>query len=216
MRKTIRYTCFLLLLTAVACREEKSTERPYDPTGNMDYQPVKKGASWQYVSAQSSDTLSMQATGEQTTRDGISYFAFTMSTADSSWTGYMGKSGVDYYLLNSFFPPDFISGPLLYLKDGSPADSSWTQRLSYKGIGGTAQFVILDREISLQVGSQTFPQVVHVQMNLAPDYLPPGFPAETTLTADYYIARDVGIVYMVIRAGGVKVEETRLVDYEIP
>lgn len=216
--RTVLVACMAFLL--FSCSKDKSVEKPVNhPSDSTSYQPVSSGSSWHYkdgINLNGGYTLT--ATGKDTTINGISFYIFENKpdTSDMTAETYFGQNRNNYYALG--FMTQLGNNAMLYLKDTSKVNTTWTQNIpiSLQGISLSAEmdFQLLQVSGTRVVNSKTYQNVAHVGLQVkVPN--PLGGSAISYLTGDLYFARGVGIIEMTIQQGGSAVTDISLDTYTI-
>ena len=191
------FFAFLALFFAViSCKKSETTT----PAVVYKYMSSTSGSTWQYSMTNNLTATTTNYTRTSTTRDstinGRAYHVFTNSSTGGS--EYYFTTGNDYYnfrtlglnLGNATFEDN-------YLKDNSPAGTSWAQSLSLIVPGVpfpvpiTVTYTIAEKGINRTVNSIAYTDVIHISGTITSSLIPA---ANLTTDINNYYARKVGMI----------------------
>ena len=176
----MRFSLLMGMLMAgfslVSCK--KSDSNPPPPS---TYLTISPGSTWQYrqtnVSSSTSTDYTLTATNRDTAIGTRNYRVFTNSLGGNN--SYFAQNGSDYYTFRS------LGGNLgasaienLYLKDNSPAGTTWTENISLNVPGApfpipvTITYKIEEKGINRTVNGTNYTDVIRVKTTLSSSVIP--------------------------------------------
>jgi hypothetical protein len=207
------------LITFGSCSKELSVENNIDTTGTIivpdtTYQPLEAGSSWVYQDSATGVTTTLSATDSDTIVNGQSYTVFHALSGGQTADQYFSISSHDYFSFGVFGYglPSVVS---LYLNDTASAGYNWQVSAgTFNGYPAQIQGQIIDTGLIVTIGSNTFPNVIHSQVNMQYN-VGSGFQTPYA-TYDYYVAKGVGIIKIQLSIPSVPLQATlNLVSYSI-
>lgn len=198
----------------------KSTGTVTTPNNSASgYQPTTKGSNWKYTATVDATNLTQTTTMTGATlkiNNKLYYAATTTIDADAGYTYYYHDN--DIYSYRSNMISDGLVIEYIYLKDNWDIGKTWTAPITDNGLlnGFPAQIIgkIVEKDITKAVGGKTFNNVIHTHLEL--QYNTTGS-FVTYQDIDYYIAKGVGIVYIVTKnsTNSTGTNTTTLTDYTL-
>ena len=194
--KKIFFAFLALFLVGISCKKSETAT----PAVVYKYMSSTSGSTWQYSMTNNLTATTTNYTRTSTTRDstinGRAYHVFTNSSTGGS--EYYFTTGNDYYnfrtlginLGSSTFED-------LYLKDNSPAGTSWAQNLSLVVPGVpfpvpiTVTYTIAEKGVNRTVNSIAYTDVIHIVGAITSSLIPA---ANLTTDINNYYARKVGMI----------------------
>ena len=207
------------LLVFGSCSKELSVENNIDTTGTVivpdtTYQPLEAGSSWVYQDSATGITTTLSATDSDTVINSKSYTVFHAVSGGQTAEQYFNVSFHDYYSFGAFGYglPNVES---LYLNDTASAGYNWQVSAgTFNGYPAQVQGQIIDTGLTVTIGSNTFPNVIHSQVNVQYN-VGSGFQTPYA-TYDYYVAKGVGIIRVQLSIPSVPLLATlNLISYSI-
>jgi hypothetical protein len=195
MRFYLLVGCLAATILAASCK--KSTDNASVPS---PYLTQGAGSTWQYrqtnVTTSTSSEYTLTATNRDTSIGTRNYRVFTNSQGGPN--SYFTQSGADYYTFRTL-GAGLGAGAIenLYLKDNSPAGTSWSENISLNipgvpfAIPVTITYRIEEKGISRTVNSTNYTDVIRVKTSLTSSVVPPS--GLITDIEDYY-ARQFGAI----------------------
>lgn len=231
MKKIGLFFLSALILIAAGCKLDPpiypdgtdTTNNPgtVTPPNNSatGYQPTTKGSTWKYTTTVDATTLVQTTTMTGATlkiNNKLYYAATTTLDADKGYTYYYHEND-SYSYRSDMISPDLVI-EYIYLKDNWDIGKTWIAPITDSGLlnGFPAQIIgkIVEKDITKAVGGKTYNNVIHTHLEL--QYNTTGS-FVTYQDIDYYIAKGVGIVYIVTKnsTNSTGTNTTTLTDYTI-
>jgi hypothetical protein len=192
-----------LSVVLFSCQKQVDFDSPQGGGGNGNggtYQPVSKNSYWKYheTGSYSGDYI-ITSTGEKRTQNGIDYFVFSAAPATSISEELLGVNGHNLYQFFEGQVPNSTAGislNMLYSNDTASVGYTWDNMAGQaNGLTAYTPGTILEKNISLTVGSKTYSNVIHSQIELQYDF--PIVGIVNAATYDYYIAKGIGMIRIV-------------------
>ncbi|MGF7079158.1 hypothetical protein [Mucilaginibacter sp. UYCu711] len=231
MKKIPLFFLSALILIAAGCKLDPPIYADLTDTTNATgtvttpnnsasgYQPTTKGSNWKYTTTVDATTLTQATSMTGATlkiNNKLYYTATTTLNTDKGYTYYYHDNDI-YSYRSDMISPDLVI-EYIYLKDNWDIGKTWTAPITDNGLlnGFPAQIIgkILEKDITKAVGGKTYSNVIHTHLEL--QYNTTGS-FVTYQDIDYYIAKGVGIVYIVTKnsTNSTGTNTTTLTDYTI-
>ncbi|WP_250432343.1 hypothetical protein [Hanstruepera flava] len=189
-----------------------------DSNSTGDYWPRAIGNTWTYNALSGEEEVYNMIETEMF--NGDEYYAYDSFLGLPTW---LRKQGVNYYVRNEVFYSipgyDVQSTPFVVnmLKDDAEVGESWSSDINYTisfiatagspeipdtSVSATYSFEMIGRDLSRTVEGNTYENVLHVNLTVSA--------LGQNETADYYYAKDVGMIEYVSNGGSVT-----LIDYTL-
>lgn len=192
MKKGLLPVLFFFVFGCISCKKD----RVVTPSGG-DYLPLTSGSTWKYSYASDGgtrDTLILTMTGGTTKINGKTYYDAMSTYRQGTSQGYF-YAGNHIYTTRSAAVGASVSIELQLLNDTASVGYQWTSSPTDDGTldGQPAKTVntIVEKGISRTVNGMTFTNVIHTRVQLLYDT---GAGIVPTITYDFYLAKDVGLI----------------------
>jgi len=192
MKQGLLPVLFLIVFGLFGCKKDQVAA----PARN-EYLPVSEGSVWKYSYASdggSTDTLVLKMTGGTTLINGKTYYNALSTFKQGSSQGYF-YAGDHIYSTRTVASGSGVAMELQLLNDTASVGYQWITSPTDDGMlgGKPARAVnkIIEKNMSKIVNGKTFSNVSHTQVQLQYDF---GSGFETTLTYDFYLAKDIGLI----------------------
>ncbi|HJP62295.1 MAG TPA: hypothetical protein VJ844_02580 [Mucilaginibacter sp.] len=192
MKKGLLPVLFFAAFCFSACKKDHGVL----PSGG-NYLPVTEGSTWKYSYASdggTTDTLVLKMVGGTTQINGKTYYNVLSTYKQGASQGYF-YAGNHIYSTRSIAVGSNVAMEFQMLNDTASVGYRWISNPTDDGMidGKPARTVntIVEKNISRTVNGITFPHVIHTRVQLQYDsgsgFLP-------TVTYDFYLAKDVGLI----------------------
>lgn len=187
---------------------------------SASYHPTTLGSNWKYQDSASGAFSTEKIISRTAVYGGITYTGMQAVNTSLTDTIYVASPQPEYYYHEAGTSPNTgASVDLLfrYLNDTASVGYTWNYTAG-QGNGFTAYFkgTIMERNLTVTIGSKTFTNVIHTNMILTYD-LGSGFTLDAA-SYDFYVAKGVGIIRVRTFSGAFGFGTTicnNLVDYHI-
>ena len=194
--KNLLFPAFALFM--VSCKKNSQTTTPSQQDA---YLTTSSGSTWQYHQVDSSGSTpviadyTLTSSARDTMINGKNYHIYDNSTGSLQ---YLNLTGNDYFQFDSLPSGLGVSAfEQLYLKDNSPAGTTWSQSLSVTVPGipfpvpVTLTYKIAEKGIVRTVNAKNYSNVIHVSTTLSSSLIPA---ASLTSSIDSYYAEKYGLI----------------------
>jgi hypothetical protein len=214
MKRSLFYAVLLLSFCFSSCKKDNSAK---PSPGN--YLPLTNGSTWKYnyvSDGGTEDSLIVTMTGENTKINGQTYYGATSTFRKNSSFGY-------FYAGNHIYATRTAGGlnpaiELQLLNDTASVGYRWTTQPTVSGKIGEnfvrAVNIIKEKNISRTIEGKTYTDVIHTQILLQYDF-GDGNGYQTSVTYDFYLAKDVGLIENDANTLDLLFETETLFDYTI-
>ena len=179
----------LLLGTLVSCEQETASSDPDPaPVKVEDYQPTSAGSTWSYTGAIS---YNVTATGNNQVINGKTFQEFETKQGTTVTKSYINKDNGVYTGIGMVKNMGNVA--IAILNEGVAVGKSWEQTAKVDGVDVKMILTMEEKGLTKTVAGRTFKDVIHVQMISSYSFM--GEDLGLELTADYYFAKGVGLVF---------------------
>ena len=211
-----------LIMVIFSCSKDKSVEKDNSHSSDStSYQPVSAGSTWHYHDdLNQNGGFTLTATGKDTLINGTKFYIFSNKPDTSSQIieTCFGQEDNNYYAVGLL--SSLGDNVMLYLKDTSKLNATWTQNVSLNipqlgNVNAELDFTLAEVNATETVNNKTYKQVAHVALEILAIFPAPLGKQPTGITGDMYFARGIGVISVQLQNNQSAVSGLSLDSYTI-